>query len=762
MKPTKHPQRFAASALPIASALPVAIALISGSAQTHAAESLDTVIVTASKTEQDIQKTAISMQSLSEESLNNAGITNVAEVAKFTPGLQLEKDGGGITATVRIRGIGTPGSSGLDPSVPIFIDGVAQGRTGAGFQDLLDVARVEVLRGPQGTLYGRNSTAGAINVWTKDVNLHNWEGSVQAQLGNFNNQEFKGTVNVPMVDDMLAARISAFSVRQDGYLDNGGRSGTSNGRVDREGGRAKFLLTPIDDVSVQWITDYSEGTVHPGYTLIVVPKNFTNYAAGGIVSQNGMTTLPRDDKYNGTIYSNGEDLSKERNAATSVTVNWDINDDIALTSISAFSRYDIYNARDQDVSILDWGQSFGPATTDAWSQELRLSGYLNDNIEFVSGMYYYGEKVDSYQTNTSLLSDTIAAFNRAGGGLAGRAATGGTSRSISQTDSDAKNTAIFGQLTYDLTDSLSVSAGLRRSWTDKKGNTHLDVFTSAAAVTPAISRDIVDDVRVKETDTSGILKVRYNIEENVMVYASYDRGFKPGGFNRLISVSNLSPSYTKEVSNNYEIGTKTQWFDNRLQVNLTAFYMKFKDYHFQTTDAASNLIIENLPEVTTEGVELDVIGIATDNLTLGFSAAYIDPRVEKLDPNSNTVKQNLLHEDQWLNDASRVTANINAEYVHDLSGNLGEAFARADYGYRSEYLLGDYRDGYSQGGYGLTNFRFGVRKLDTHWQITGWIKNAFDKEYYTTGLSRFANQTDGLSVAQGVPRTYGVTVQYDF
>lgn len=753
MKPTKQPQRFAVSTLAIA------VAVIS-STPIYAAESLETVIVTASKIEQDIQKTAISMQSISEESLNSAGIVNLAEVAKFTPGLQLDKDGGGITATVRIRGIGTPGSSALDPSVPIFIDGVAQGRTGAGFQDLLDVARVEVLRGPQGTLYGRNSTAGAINVWTKDVNMQSWEGSLQAQLGNYNNQEFKGTVNIPMVDDVLAARLSGFTIRQDGYLDNAGRSGTANGRVDREGGRAKFLLTPIDDVSVQWITDYSEGTVHPGYTLIKVPKNFSNYAAGGIVSQGGITALPRDDKYNGKIYSNGEDLSKERNAATSITVNWDINNDIALTSISAFSRYDIYNARDQDVSLLDWGQSFGPATTDAWSQELRLAGYLSDNIEFVSGMYYYGEKVDSNQTNTSLLSDTLAAFNRAGGGLAGRAATGGTSRSISQTDSEAKNTAIFGQLTYDFTEDLSVSAGLRRSWTDKKGNTHLDSYGATGAL--QLSKDIVDDVRVKETDTSGILKVRYNIEENVMVYASYDRGFKPGGFNRLITASTLSPSYTKEVSNNYEIGTKTQWFDNRLQVNLAAFYMKFKDYHFQTTDAASNVIVENLPEVTTEGVELDVMGIATDNLTLGFSAAYIDPHVAKLDSNSNTVKQNLLHEGQWLNDASRVTANINAEYVYGLSGNLGEAFARADYGYRSEYLLGDYRDGYSQGGYGLTNIRFGVRKLDHHWQITGWIKNAFDKEYYATGLSRFANQTDGLSVAQGAPRTYGVTVQYDF
>ncbi len=755
MKSVKYPPRFAASALS------TAIGLI-GCPHLQAAESLDTVIVTASKVEQDIQKTAISMQSISEESLNNAGIVNLAEVAKFTPGLQLDKDGGGITATVRIRGIGTPGSSALDPSVPIFIDGIAQGRTGAGFQDLLDVARVEVLRGPQGTLYGRNSTAGAINVWTRDVNLHNWEGSVQAQLGNYNNQELKGTVNIPFVDDLLAARISVFSVRQDGYLDNEGRSGTANGRVDREGGRAKFLLTPVDDVSVQWVTDYSEGTVHPGYTLIVVPRNFTNYAAGGIVSQNGSTTLPRDDKYSGDIHSNGEDLSRERNVATSITVNWDINDDIALTSITAFNRYDIYNARDQDVSLLDWGQSTGPADTDSWSQELRLSGYLSDNIEFVGGLYYYGEKVDSNQTNTSLLTDTIAASNRAGGGLAGRAATGGTSRSISQTDSEAKNTAIFGQLTYDLTDDVSLTAGLRRSWTDKDGNTHLDVFTSAAAVTPAISRDIVDDVQVKETDTSGVFKVRYNLEENVMVYASYDRGFKPGGFNRLITASTLSPSYTKEVSNNYEIGAKTQWFDNRLQVNLAAFYMKFRDYHFQTTDAASNVIVENLPEVTTEGVELDVLGIATDNLTLGFSAAYIDPRVEKLDPASNTATQNLLREGQWLNDASRVTANVNAEYAYRLNGNLGEAFARVDYAYRSEYLLGDYRDGYGQSGFGLTNLRFGVRKLDRHWQLSGWIKNAFDKEYYATGLSRFANQTDGLSVAQGAPRTFGATVQYDF
>src|SRR4029077_6167240 len=133
------------------------------------------------KIEADIQKTAVSMQSLSGEKLADSGVDSVADVAKLVPGLQLDQTGGGITATVRVRGIGTPGNSALEPSVPLFIDGVAQSRSGAGFQDLLDVARVEVLRGPQGTLYGRNSTAGAINVWTKDVSTSNWEGSVLGQ-----------------------------------------------------------------------------------------------------------------------------------------------------------------------------------------------------------------------------------------------------------------------------------------------------------------------------------------------------------------------------------------------------------------------------------------------------------------------------------------------------------------------------------------------------------------------------------------------------
>lgn len=757
MKPTKQSPRFAVSTLS------VAIGLICGSAHIHAAESLETVIVTATKVEQDIQKTAISMQSLSEETLSNAGITSVAEIAKFTPGLQLEKDGGGLTATVRIRGIGTPGSSALDPSVPIFIDGVAQARTGSGFQDLLDIARIEVLRGPQGTLYGRNSTAGAINVWTKDANTHTWEGSVQGQLGNYDNRELKGTINIPLVDDLLAARISGFKVKQDGYLDNGGRSGTSNGRFDREGGRAKILLTPTESVSLQWISDYSESSTHPGYTLAIVPRNYLNYAAGGIASRGGSTTFPLDDAYNGTIYEDGEDFASERNVAHSLTADWDINDDIALTSITAYGKYNIYNARDQDASYLSWSQSSGPALTEYWSQELRLSGYLTDELEFAGGLYYYGERVDSDQATDSLLIDNLTAFTRAGGGAAGRAATGGSpSKSATHTETEAKNTAVFGQLTYDITQDLSITAGLRRSWTDKKGNSLLSVFTTPGAVTPFLTRYIVDNVKVKEHDTSGILKLRYNIEENVMVYASYDRGFKPGGFNRIVTVSTLPPSYTKEVSNNYEIGAKTQWFENRLQANLAVFYMEFEDYHFQTVDASSNVSVENLPKVTTEGVELDLMALPMANLQLGFSAAYIEPHVKKLDADSNTVRQNLLHEGQRLNDASRVTANLNAEYTYPLGGKLGEVFGRVDYGYRSAYLLGDYREGYTQGGYGSTNFRFGVRKLDTHWQIIGWVKNAFDKEYYATGSSRFANQIDGLSVSQGAPRTYGATVQYDF
>ncbi|MFT3929691.1 MAG: TonB-dependent receptor [Spongiibacteraceae bacterium] len=741
----------------VVSTLPLAIALVSS--QVHAAESLETVIVTASKIEQDIQKTAISMESISEETLSNSGITNVAEIAKFTPGLQLDKEGGGLTATVRIRGIGTPGTSALDPSVPIFIDGVAQARTGAGFQDLLDIARVEVLRGPQGTLYGRNSTAGAINVWTKDANTHSWEGSLQAQLGNYNNRELKGTVNIPIADDLLALRLSAFKVEQDGYLDNGARSDTSHNRFDRSGARAKFLFTPTDDLNVQWITSYSDGKVYPGYTMVVMPSLFTRYAnsAGGIVSQGGTNILPHDDKYNGTIYSAAKDLSDEESLASSITVNWDINDDIALTSITAFDRYDVYQTRDQDISILQWSTSSGPADTDSWSQEFRLAGYLGDDIEFVTGAYYYKEEVSSYQTTENRYADQIAAFQR---GL-----TSTPSRSITDTETDALNRAIFGQLTYNFTQDFSASLGLRRSWVEKNGSTLLTVSRYGMLPDPFLQRYIIDHETVNETDTSGVLKLRYDIAQNAMVYASYDRGFKPGGFNRLISPPpgvTLPTSYSKEVSENYEIGAKTQWFNDRLQANVALFYMEFSDYHFQTIDARSNIIVDNLPSVTTQGVEIDMQAVATSNLTVGFSAAYIDAYVKELKAGSNTVVQGLLHEDQWLGDASRVTANVDAEYSYPLSDGLGEAFARVDYAYRSEYLLGDFRDGYRQGGFGMTNLRAGVRKLDTHWQITGWVKNLFDKEYLATGNSRFANQTDGFFATQGAPRTYGVTVQYDY
>ncbi len=724
----------------------------------YAADQIETVIVTASKIKQESQQVAISMEALSSEKLSNAGINSVAEIAKFTPGLQLEQPSGGISAIVRIRGIGTPGLSPLDPSVPIFIDGVSQARTGSGFQDLLDIARVEVLRGPQGTLYGRNSTAGAINVWTKDANSHRWEGSLQTQLGNYNDREIKGTVNVPLVDNLLAARISAYSVKQDGYLTNAITHNTANGDADRFGARAKILLTPSSDLSVQWLTEYSNSITHAGQALVKVPALFTDYATNnGIVSQGGLRTFPHDDAYNGKIYGNIDQRELDTDFATSVTVNWDLDSGLlkgaTFTSITAYDLYKTNQRSDQDASILDYGTGNGPGNTSSWSQEFHLSGDVGD-FQYLTGFYYYADRVTANQEVNQAGSDALAISENFGGFPA----------DVKTHDwFNTDTVALFGNATYNFSPQFSVTAGLRESWAQKRGNSALNglAYFPGGSTLPIVT-DIVDHATIVETNTSGVLKARYFVADNTMLYASYDRGFKPGGFNRVIfnTDGTIPTSFHKEVSTNYEVGAKTQWLDNRLQANIAAFYMEFKGYHYQFFDAVKDLIIENLPQVTTEGVELDVQALPFTGLTVGAGAAYINPRIKEINPAYTSFDN--LHSGQLLSDASQYSANINAEYSHQLAGSSAQAFARFDTSYRSRYILGEYIDGNYQSGYTQTNIRFGVRNFDGHWQFTSWAKNIFNKEYAIYGGSNIAGQHDGLAIVQGAPRTYGVTVQYDY
>lgn len=776
---------FQKTALALAVSLNVAAAA-------HAVEALDTVIVTAGKIEQDVQQTAVSIQSLSDEKLSAAGISSLADVAKFTPGLQLDQSGGGLTATIRVRGIGTPGNSPLDPSAPIFIDGVAQGRSGSGFQDLIDVARVEVLRGPQGTLYGRNSTAGAINVWTKDASTRQWEGSVQGQLGNYNDREFKGTVNVPMVENVLGGRFSVFSVKQDGYIDNVTTGDTGNGYADRQGGRAKILLNPLDDVSVQWITDYSKSINHPLSTVVSYPSTVTAYAnLPGAIASNPYTGpdaqangLAKINPYSDRAYVDGPNWTKDVNFATSVTVTWDITQGFlanhTFTSLTSYQRYMAKQDLDNDSTALLWRRTSGTTHNDSWSQELRISSDAGEKFEYVGGLFYYGELVNSDQRSDNIFADSTAALDA---GVFGTTVNPRDpvrlSNSLSHTNLRQDNAAVFGQVTYNFTDKLSLTAGLRQSYVKKQGNSTVDPTLRIINVPANLAQSstvLINDITQTEHDTSGVLKARYFLDDGIMLYASFDRGFKPGGFNRIIrdNPNFTSPrTFKKENSNNFEIGAKTQWFENRLQANISAFYLDFINYHSQSTDPqTTNLIIENVKSVVSEGIELDVQALLGEGFTTGLSATYLNPRVKDdgIPHNESTTRTDrsaTLKNGELINDVSQYSANVFAEYAYPLSQGPAEAFVRGDLGYKSRFLLSglglDNAGGsIYQGGYSTSNLRFGVRKLAENWTLTGWVKNLTDKQYATSGSYGIANQIDGSSITIGAPRTFGATVQYDY
>jgi iron complex outermembrane receptor protein len=307
--------------------------------------------------------------------------------------------------------------------------------------------------------------------------------------------------------------------------------------------------------------------------------------------------------------------------------------------------------------------------------------------------------------------------------------------------------------------------------------TSFNTFTGEAAPCGATNCELLprllDHLTTDYANTSGVFKVRYFVADDWMVYASFDKGYKPGGYNRKVSpAATVTAKYNEENSTNYEIGLKGSGFNRRLQVSLSVFHMDFKGFQNQTQTTDGDLLIENLAKVTSKGVELDVQALLTDGLTMGVGYAYLDPRVKQNDPNRLTDchaifgNPNYYCNGQRLFDVSQHTVNANLNYERTITNAGAQGFARLDWSWRSAYGVSEPRYGYEQDPVALTNLRLGVRKMADHWTVTAWTKNVFNKEYAASGGALMGGlpvaQTDGHFIVQGAPRTFGLTAGYDF
>lgn len=748
------------------SALAVAITAVSltagpapkAHAQVPAGTVLEEVVVTATRREERVQDVPASVSVVTGANLEAQGITDFADVKRVASGLYLESPQGQASSSIRIRGVGSAGFSSVDPSVGVLVDGLYQPRIGSVFTDLLDVERITVLRGPQGTLFGKNTTAGAILVTTTQPDFDGISGQLQGVAGNLDNQELRGVVNAPIIDDVLAVRVAGFYAQRDGYMQNR-FLGNDSRNLDRRGGRAKLRFAPTDALDMTYTLDYSDTQYRSDQGLVrygTLDSARAGDLSGAPLEDVGEALgkpLPSIGPFTREVFQ-GEQRAQDEIERHLFNLKWSFLGH-TLTSITGYEQVDNFLPADNDGTFLDLVQITSSPSTKTKTQEFQLANDGGGMLEYVVGLWYQDSDLQS-PTRVADPADLAA--------LEGRPQRPDT---IVDSTANSETLAYFGSLTVNLDERWSLIGGLRFTDNEKTSNQTIASFP------------VIDNASRTDSEWTYKASVRFAATDDIMAYASYDRGFKSGGFNRqetlcfIVGAPFCLPddrlSYEPETTDSIEAGIKADLAGGIARVNAAVFYQTYDDYQVTSKFPPSSTIVQNAADVESYGLEVDLTAAPTEQLTINGSYSYIDASYGTFDnapcplneSKAPTCSQDL--SGRILDNSPKHTFNIGAEYRDNLSSSIAlEYFIRADASYRSEAnLTSTLASDTVQDGYTLLDGRIGIESAAGTWTLTLWGRNLADEEYLLIA-GRPSGHVDGLTEVQGLPRTYGLTVDWRF
>jgi iron complex outermembrane recepter protein len=731
---------------PLASTL--ALALYGTGALAQGPLVLEEVIVTAQKRSESLQEVPVAVNAFSAATIQEAGINNTADLAVMTPSLHSLNVQSPFTTKLQIRGIGTAQSDpALEPSVGVFVDGVFLGRSGLGMSDLTDIERIEVLQGPQGTLYGKNTNAGAISVITKRPSFEGFEGYVEASVGDYDMGKLTLAATGPL-SDTLAYRLSGNIHRRDGYMEN---SGAADGNdADDWNVQGKLLWEPNDRLSLMLAGSHVDRN-----NTCCVPDATQGDPVQAELAQRG---LPQDknDPRDYKIATNRDAEFALESDTLSLHIDY-VLEWGSITSITAWNDYDYTQLVDQDRSQLDIIGGPGEFYSgDSLSQELRLDSQVGDNIDYQLGLFYYEQTTQRGDgTTTVTLGDdflTIAA-QEIGPVIAQIAAPGDYLFGKGVWDNDTF--AIFGQATWHIGERWHLTGGLR--WTDEEREAEL--FSDNVSTAPAVANGVtsylgristpVDDTFNRSSDNvDWLLKAAFDLSEGTMIYASAATGTKSGNFNG-VNGTPEQREFDDEDTLGYELGAKSTFLDSRVRLNSAIFYTEVDDYQFQQGLPDGGAIVSNEAEVEVSGLDLQLEALPLENLTLTAGLLYMHDYDVVSGPN----------EGKKLSTTPDYTANLGATLVFPLAD--GALYLRGDYMYMDDHVTNNSNEPEDVAFQDRTavNAKLGWR--NDNWNLSVWGKNLTDDGYagLTSQVQRFSGSRAYYLTP---PRTYGATLRYDF
>ncbi|MDX9873750.1 MAG: TonB-dependent receptor [Spongiibacteraceae bacterium] len=742
------------------------------------AQALEEVVVTAQFREERLQTTPIAISALTGDQLEAMSLTNVTQVSASAPNVTLRQGSAsfGKTLQTSIRGIGHYDNQlSIEPGVAIYIDDVYHGLVYGSTFDLLDLERIEILRGPQGTLFGKNAIGGAIRLISKAPQGDD-SGYIAATTGSFDRLDINAGFDIALVPEKLFMRASFLSKERDGYVDvldfacvNPGMAGNLQpvkparraggckigelGDENLQAGRVAFRWLPNDDLDITVTGDYSkDDSAAPAQKLIWIDS--TSVPAQNWNQNVAIPTfgVPYDDRFiidnHYKTYANGvNDLpggfdtiltSVFENWGLNATVKWRLNEKLELTSITGYRESKGGYGVDQDGSPLPVKATSAHFNHEQFTQELRLSGSaLNERLDWTVGAYY-------------LESDSL-----------GRDANDFTTSNLSFITYDPaslENRSVFAHGVYRFTDRLSVTAGLRYTEEDKDYQ-FFRQRTNGQMMFPVTPVDVSYD------EITPRLSVEYQFNDDLMVYASYTEGFRSGGFNPRPTTERHVTGFGPETVQSYEIGTKSEWFERRLRANAAIFYSEYDD--LQMNAAGEDPLNpgfpiftwQNVGKAVIQGVELELLASPIDNLTLNASVGWLDYENKDLGAAEGAAGGPTL--DSWPMHTPEWKGAVGIQYEFNL-GDMGTLTMRGDARYQSKiYNDAANNEAIAIDPYTIVDARITWASLDDKWTVSLFGTNLTDREYF---VAKFRGNTPPPTHegTPGRPREWGLSIKRNF
>ncbi|MES2494116.1 MAG: TonB-dependent receptor [Pseudomonadota bacterium] len=762
------------------------------------------ILVTARRRVETAQQVPLAIAVIGGEHIDSTGSFNVGRLQQLTPALQFYSSNPRNTS-LSIRGIGVPfglTNDGFEQGVGIYIDDVYNSRVASATLDFLDVAQVEVLRGPQGTLYGKNTTAGAINISTRQPTFE-FEGRAEVSVGNFGYKQAKVAISGPL-SETVAARLALSSTSRRGTIYSTVFDRDVNAQ-DNLGLRGQILFQPNSDLDITLSGDFSRQNPSCCATVYVreAPTQrplYRQYAALSealgyeVASRNPFDRITDND----AALSAGNELG-----GAALRIKWDLGEG-TLTAVSAWRYWDWKPANDRDytgLAITTLSQN--PSQQNQYTQELRYN-YSAPRFDLVVGVFGFHQTVRTQGTEQLgpdasrwLLDpgvDNIDCLTNPAA-LACVPATLNGLTALNDIRLDNTSAALFGQLSWKVTDALTIQPGVRLNYDKKKGLYERRVYTefgNGSEVTFVTPGAVATQQRAQLTpqrfeprfsawNFSYDLNISYKVLPDVLVYGTYAKSFKSGGINLNGVPNNADGTPREDVGtikpesvNHYEVGIKSQFFDRRATLNIAAFRTDIRDFQALVNSGAVTTTrgyLANAEKVRTQGVEADFSLRPSERFNAYFNGAYTDAKYVRFagapcPPETSGGSTSPVSCDisgTVLPGVSKWSLSYGAEYnvPANLLGQEGQAYVGFDGNYRSRFSSNPSPSEYTWvEGYALSNFRLGFR-TDRGLDIYGWVRNAFDVKYFE--LLGVAGGSTGLIYGQPAdPRTWGATIKAEF